>query len=331
MSIAESSVVVVGAGISGVACARELADAGVEVVVLDRGKVVGGRMARWTRDGRAVDVGAAYFTVRDPEFEALAESWAQRGLAHPWADTFSVADATGMVGTTTGPMRWGAEGGLRSLVADLADGLDVRSGQDVSAVGARPGAVGAGGSRPTVDGQPVRAVVLAMPDPQARDLLGDDLAELRDDLEVEWQPVVTVVASFAQRSWTGLDAVFVHDSPVSLIVDDGHRRGDDAPVLVAHSTHEVAWKHLDDPDGVVPVALAQMSRLVDQTGSLGDPVWVEAKRWGSATPVRSRRTTYALDPAGVAVCGDGWSSRPRIEAAWRSGRDAGRALAAHLR
>ena len=56
--------VVVGAGISGVACAREVAAAGHAVVVLDRGRVVGGRMARWTRDGRAVDVGAAYFTVR---------------------------------------------------------------------------------------------------------------------------------------------------------------------------------------------------------------------------------------------------------------------------
>jgi predicted NAD/FAD-dependent oxidoreductase len=327
--VPESSVVVVGAGISGLACARELADAGVDVVVLDRARVVGGRMARWTRDDRVIDVGAAYFTTRDPAFAALAESWAQRGLAHPWADTFSVADATGIVGSTTGPMRWGAEGGLRSLVADLADGLDVRTGTDVQTVGAGSAAASVPG--PTLDGKPVRGVVLAMPDPQARDLLGDDLAALHDDLEAEWQPVVTVVASFAERTWTGLDAVFVHDSPVSLIVDDGRRRGDNAPVLVAHSTHEIARDHLDDPDAVIPLALAQMSTLVGSSRSLGEPAWVEAKRWGSATPVRARSTTYGLDPSGVAVCGDGWSSRPRIEAAWLSGRDAGRALAAHLR
>jgi phytoene dehydrogenase-like protein len=39
------AVVVVGAGIAGIACARELAAAGVEVRVLERARVVGGRMA----------------------------------------------------------------------------------------------------------------------------------------------------------------------------------------------------------------------------------------------------------------------------------------------
>ena len=51
-------VIVVGAGISGVAAARELRDAGLPVVVLDRGRRIGGRMASRTIDGRPVDIGA---------------------------------------------------------------------------------------------------------------------------------------------------------------------------------------------------------------------------------------------------------------------------------
>ncbi|MET0741712.1 MAG: FAD-dependent oxidoreductase, partial [Candidatus Nanopelagicales bacterium] len=61
-------VVVVGAGISGIACARELADAGLPVQVCDRSDRIGGRMAVRTIEGRAVDVGASYFTVRAAEF-----------------------------------------------------------------------------------------------------------------------------------------------------------------------------------------------------------------------------------------------------------------------
>jgi len=76
-------VIVVGAGISGVAAAREVKDAGLPVVVVDRGRRIGGRMASRTIDGRPVDIGASYFTASDPAFTALVADWQQRGLAHP--------------------------------------------------------------------------------------------------------------------------------------------------------------------------------------------------------------------------------------------------------
>lgn len=326
--VAGEHVVVVGAGISGVACARELRAAGLDVVVLDRGRVVGGRMARWTRDGRAIDVGAAYFTVRDPGFSALAESWATRGLAHPWSDWFGVVGTLAEVRSRTKPprsqVRWSAELGLRSLVADLAEGLDVRLEHDVASVGLAPEPPGG----VLVDGQPVRAVVLAMPDPQASDLLGDDLNEVSAVLDTEWRPVVTVVASFAERTWPDFDGLFVHGSPLSLVVDDGRRRGDGAPVLVAHTTHDAALDYLDDPSAAVPLALAEMRRLI---AGVGEPAWTEAKRWGSAEPRQPRTQTFWMGRHPVVLCGDGWSQRPRIEAAWLSGRDAGRALAQRLR
>jgi hypothetical protein len=314
--VPSSAVVVVGGGISGISCARALRAAGFEVVVLDRGRRLGGRMAVWTRDGRAVDVGAAYLTVRDPAFAAVVQQWADAGLAHPWTDTFTVADATGLR-PTTGPTRWSATGGLRSLVEHLAQGLDVRVGHEVGVVGAGP----------TVDGVQVRAVVLAMPDPQALRLLSPDLASVSAALAAAWHPVVTVAARYPSRSWSLLDGMFVHDSPVGLVVDDGRRRGDQAPVLVAHTTHEVAAAHLDDPEAVVPVVLAEVRRLV---GVRDEPVWVRAKRWGAAEPVVARDETYLLGGL-VGVCGDGWSRRPRVEAAWLSGRDLGVALAARLR
>ncbi len=315
------TVAVVGAGIAGISCARALHEAGLGVVVLDRGRRPGGRMARWTREGRAVDIGAAYFTVRDPAFAALAEQWASRGVAHPWCDRFVVDEPSGRRTEGSAPVRWSAEGGLRSLVEDLASGLDVRLGHEVTSVGAEPG------QAPTVDGQPVRAVVLAMPDPQAIDLVGADVAA-QADLDDQWDPVVSVAARFAERVWPTVDGIFVHGSPLSLLVDDGRRRGDGAPVLVAHCTHEVSREHLDDPSALVPQVLAEMARLLP---GIGEPVWVEAKRWGSAEPRRGRSSTFYLGEADVAVCGDGWSTRPRIEAAWLSGRDAGHALVARLR
>src|SRR6185312_9071740 len=123
-SVSAVAVVVVGAGIAGIACARELAGAGVEVRVLERARVVGGRMASRRLHGRPVDMGAAYFTVSDPEFARVVEGWRAAGLARPWTDSLAVFE-NGTRGATPGPMRWAAPDGLRSLVVALAAGLDV--------------------------------------------------------------------------------------------------------------------------------------------------------------------------------------------------------------
>lgn len=303
------TVCVVGAGIAGTACARALNAAGLPVVVLDRGRVVGGRMASRRIEGRYVDLGASYLTARDPAFVRQVDDWTARGLARPWTDTFTVLPGGER---KQGPVRYGAEGGLRSLVTDLATGLDVRLQTEVTAVG--PG--------PTVDGQAYDAVVLAMPDPQALRLLDPSLAQERAAIAGrQWQPVLALAAGFAARSWD-LDGAFVHDDPVlDWVADDGSRRGDGAPVLVAHSTGGFAAPRLADPDAAAPALTDALRRLLD----LPPPTWTRVQRWTYAKPVGERDGTFFLGPSGIGLCGDGWGAS-RVEAAWLSGTALGQAL-----
>jgi len=308
---------VVGAGISGIAAARELRDAGLPVVVLDRGRRIGGRMASRTIDGRPVDIGASYFTASDPAFTALAEDWQQRGLAHPWTDTFQLreGDATS---TKAGPMRWGTPGGLRSLVEDLAAGLDVRS-QTVTQIG--PG--------PTVDGQPAAAVLLAMPDPQARRLLGPVHQTEADQLTAAYEPVLALTASWPERAWADLDGMFVHDDRiVSWVADDGRRRGDAAPVLVAHSTTDWANQHLSAPESATAAMLAALRRLLEIPS---EPLRASVHRWTFAKPSGPRDEPFYLSDGLIGACGDGWGGKPRVEGAFGSGQALGRAVASALR
>ncbi|WZH51562.1 MAG: FAD-dependent oxidoreductase [Nocardioides alkalitolerans] len=311
-------VLVVGAGIAGVACGRALTDAGVPVRVVDRGHRVGGRMASRTIAERPVDLGASYFTVPrdDAEFAAVVERWRTTGLAREWTDTFHTT-ADGALTTKPGPVRWGAPGGLRSLVEDLAAPLDVRRGTVTS--------VDVGSEGPVVDGEPVRAVVLAMPDPQAHRLLADPLADVAARLDREFEPVLALVASFAERTWA-VDGVFVDGPELSFVADDGRRRGDDAPVLVAHSTPELARSHLDEPDGAAPAMVAALRRLLD----LPEPADTIVHRWSFARPTGDRDAPYLLDDRGIGVCGDGWGPTPRVATAWRSGHELGTAMAERL-
>jgi len=311
------TVVVIGAGLAGVACAVELVAAGVDVRVVERAHTVGGRMASKRIDGRPVDLGAAYFTVRDPEFAQVVDRWQAAGLARPWTSELAVL-GDGERGRAPGPVRWAAAGGLRSLVAALAEGLPVELEREVKRVG--PG--------PTVDGEPADAVVLAMPDPQARRLLDDraPAAALVDGRE--WRSVITVAAGWPQREWPPMSAAFVNDHPLlSLVADDGDRRGDGAPVLVAHTTDELARRCDARPDDAVAPVLDALRRLL---GLRSDPLWTHAHRWRYASPPEDRDAPFHLGDDGVALAGDGWGS-PKVETAWRSGTELGRTLGERLR
>lgn len=322
-------VVVVGGGISGIACARVLADAGHDVRVLDRGRRLGGRMAVRTEQlgdaDHAVDIGASYFTVRDERFAAVVTAWQDAGLARVWTDTFHTRSAGGPVGTTTsGQQRWSATRGLRSLVEQLADGLDVTTGHVVERVELdRDG-------RPTVDGEPARAVVLAMPDPQAARLLPEGIsADLGLRTAADWAPVIAVWAAWSERWWGSWDGTFVDGSDVlTWIADDGRRRGDDAPVLVAHTAPHFAADRLDDPASAVPVVLDELRRVLDVDAP--DPHLARSHRWSLAAPRHLHDAPFGLHPALIGVCGDAWGDQSRIEQAFCSGHALGTALVAQL-
>ena len=315
-------VLVVGAGISGVAAARTLQEAGLPVEVLDRGRRIGGRMGVRTTDGRPVDIGASYFTVSDPGFEAVVTDWQRRGLARPWTDTFHVHDADapagGRLSTKTGPVRWAAPLGLRSLVEDLAGGLVVHE-QQVHEV--EPG--------PRVDTRSAAAVVLAMPDPQAERLLHPSLGAEVEALTDPYEPVLVLTATYERRTWLAdLDGAFVSRDPtLSWIADDGRRRGDHAPVLTAHSTPDFARRHLQDPAAAQPDLVRALAEVL---GLAAAPTAATVHRWSFGKPAGTREAPYFLGPDRIGLCGDSWSTKPRVEAAYLSGVALGRALVQQL-
>jgi renalase len=317
------SALVVGGGISGVSCATALSSAGVDVELRDRGHTLGGRMMSRTLrdsdtafDGRLVDIGASYLTATDPRFKAVVDRLVERGVLREWTDTFHVSGPDGIEAVSSGPMRYAAPKGLRSVVAALADdvvGLEVTTNASVDSVTVDAGSV-------TVDGTGYDGVAVCTPLPQARRLIHVDVAP------IAWQPVIVVTLVFGRRFWIELDGVFVNDDPViTWIADDGRRRGDDAPVLVAHVHPVLSARHLDDPPAVIPAVVAAVQHALG-IGEL--PEWVDVHRWSFAKPLYGRLEPHWLDrEAPVGVAGDEWSGGPRVEAAWLSGRSLGRALA----
>lgn len=322
-----TSAIVVGGGISGIACAAALGASGIDTAVHERSQRLGGRLASRTLrgtgtafDGRVVDIGASYFTATVPEFIEVIDRLTDRGVVRPWTTAFHVAGPDGLEGVSTGPMRFAAPGGLRSVVEDLARDCRRTEVRLASAVGR---VVHQDGTW-LVDGVAADAVALCMPEPQA--------IRIVDCLPVSpipWEPVIAVTCVFDRRYWRDLDGVFVNDDPVlTWIADDGSRRGDAAPVLVAHVNPVLAARHLDDPAAVIPASIAAIQRVL---GITAYPDWVDAHRWTFSKPlVGHEDPCWLSEDGGLGLAGDIWAGGPRVEAAWLSGTALGKALAARL-
>ncbi|SNQ51454.1 putative NAD/FAD-dependent oxidoreductase [Frankia canadensis] len=318
-----AKVVVAGGGIAGIACASALRAEGIAVHVRDRGRVIGGRMAsRWI-DGRIVDSGASYFTVSSPQFAEVVADWTARGMARPWTRRMAVIKGPEavLIPGEPGPLRYAAPRGLRSLVADLASRAGVSVTQSAPIARIAPG--------PLVDGEPVDAAVLAMPDPQAIRHLDESLGAERALVAGRpWAPALALLAGWQHRCWAPLDGAFVHDDDtIAWIADDGRRRGDNAPVLVAHSTADFARPRLAEPSAAGPGLVAALRRLL---AIPEPPRWVYVQRWTFARPERPHARRYFLSDNHIGLTGDGWGE-PKIENAWLSGTALGRAIVARLR
>lgn len=259
-------ITIVGVGMAGAACAVALreADVDVDVRLVDRGRAPGGRMASPELHGRRVDLGAAYFTVGDTAFADVVARWEAAGLARPWTDTFAVRGGA----DTTGPVRWAAPGGLRSLVRDLLEPFEVEVEE--------------------VREPPPGCVVLAMPDPHAAALV-----EVPD--AVAFDPVIAVACGFDERTWDFATGQFVNDHPdLSFVADDGTRRGDGAPVLVAHTTPSAPA-----PTSTTRTAPSRPSspRLTRASRSGPTPTAGRSPSRPTSTPSPSESATVSSSPA----------------------------------
>jgi predicted NAD/FAD-dependent oxidoreductase len=313
------TVVVVGAGLSGLVAAGRLRATGRDVVVLDKGSVVGGRLATARLGAGRLDTGAQFFTVRSEAFAAMVDPWRRAGLVYEWTRGFQ--------DPLDGYPRYAVRGGMAALAAHLADGLDVRLSTFVFAI--RPGAAGwdvvvDDGSVLTAD-----ALVVACPVPQSASLLiTSGLAvpeELRRTDYDRTIALLTVLDGPGAVPEPG--GVQQPDDTFSFLADNRRKGISDVPALTLHVAADPSRLHWDDP----PAALEEW--LFDAAAPwFGDarPVATVVKRWRFATPKRTWpdacwSSTEGVAP--VAVAGDAFAG-PKVEGAALSGLAAAEAVLA---
>jgi renalase len=118
----EPDVVIVGAGIAGLSAAGELVANGRRVVVLEKSRGVGGRMATRRVGDANCDHGAQFFTVRGPAFGGMVAEAREAGSVAKWCEGFSRSASVDAAVTpaTDGHARWRGASGMTDLPKRLA-------------------------------------------------------------------------------------------------------------------------------------------------------------------------------------------------------------------
>jgi renalase len=311
-------VAVVGAGLSGLVAARRLAEAGHEVVVLDKGAVPGGRLATDVVGPAALDSGAQFFTVRSEAFAALVDPWLRGGVAFEWTRGFS--------DPPDGYPRYAVRGGMGALGTHLAAGLEVRLDTMVFAIRRTGGRWAVG----IDDGTSVAAdaLVVTCPLPQSASLLMTAGVAVPEQLRrTDYHRVVAVLAALDRPG--GVPApggVQDGDTTFSFVADNERKGVSGVPAITLHVNHEQSMAHWDDPPEELRAwALDAATPWFAGASVIGARV----RRWRFAGPQTIWPEACWTPEAGLplAIAGDAFAG-PKMEGAALSGLAAAAAILA---
>ena len=308
--------VVIGAGMAGVVAARELTRNGDDVVVIDKGRSPGGRMAT-RRDGDArFDHGAQFFTVRDELFQQQADDWTSRGLVHEWCRGFDSHD---------GYPRYVATNGMNSLVKDLAQDVDVRCSVTATHIEASP----SGWLVRVSDSDDLSCdkVIVTSPIPQTNALLAWSGVEVPPEIaSCEYDPTVALlVVTNASPSTLGVHGGVQDPDEVFSFIGDNMRKGvSSIPAVTFHANAQWSSQHFEQSDEWLhDQLLASSTRWLSDVTVLSSQV----KKWRYATPKNVWPQRYWCNNAqSLCLAGDVFGG-PKIEGAYLSGHFAAAALA----
>ena len=313
----------VGAGMAGLTAAHRLSGV-TEVVILDKGRGVGGRLATRRIGDATIDHGAQFITTHTSEFAELVERLVGEHVVAPW---FRGRVGPDGVNDSDGHTRFRGSVSMNAIAKSLAIGLDVRTASQVAALRQN----GESWEVALVDGSELvaDAVIATSPVPQTIALLqnGEVTLAAKDEaaLEaIEYDPCLAFMAVLDGPS--GLaepGAINPVDGPIDWVADNYLKGISAVPAVTIHATPEFSRAQWDASDEVITEALLDAAQLESSVISGS----IQIQRWRYARPSVEHPERF-LQLSGVQpfVCAGDAFGGAKVEGAALSGAAAAEAI-----
>lgn len=319
------SCIVVGAGMAGLMAARTLTSTGVRVLVLDKGRGVGGRMATRRAQGSPAgptgvwDHGAQFFTARDEVFQVLVSGMLDQRVAVLWGNGFP---GEAIPGSSNLHPRYRGTSGMAAVAKHMARGIEVHLSARVVAVRPRDGKWHV--ETEAGNGHLADALVLTPPVPQSLALLDAGGVKLQGALcsaleAIAYAPCIAILACLdGPSALPEPGGVRLGGEPLAWIADNRIKGiSPEVTTLTLHAGTEFSRGQWDrDMDEVAEFLLAEARPWIG-----AEVISWQVHRWLYSQPVmiHSERCIAVPDcRAPLVLCGDAFGG-PRVEGAALSG------------
>lgn len=305
-------IAVIGAGITGVACAHRLALHGFRPTIFEKSRGLGGRLATSRLEGGlSLDHGAQYITARSEIFKDAVAGSVTAGAAAVWrprADENAGSDQW-IVGTP----------GMYALVKPLARGIDIHFSTTVSAIERESVGWRIRTTNETVD-QYFDAVVFTAPAPQTRSLLAshDEFDEQLAGVAIA--PCWALMLVFASPLDFALDVVRPNGGTIAWIARNSSKpsRAARKEAWIVHASPEWSEKHLDyEKNAVAETLLAALRTAASVT--LPEIETMVAHRWRYALTTKPLGRPFLRSSDSTLFVGGDWCLGARVECGFESG------------
>ncbi|MBN1448783.1 MAG: FAD-dependent oxidoreductase [Bacteroidetes bacterium] len=322
------SCLVVGAGIAGLMAARELQRQGVSVLVLDKSRGVGGRMATRRFGGGVFDHGTQYFAPSSPWFQSRIAEWIDDGIAREW---FRVR-AYELDPRFLSAARYRGCPAMTSIPKAIAAGIDVRTGHRVVNIRERNGAWEA----ETDSGMQFHGsgCILTPPVPQVLELLdasGFPVPSREHGIltGLVYESCITVMAVCADRPTLPENGVLEFERGILRRIMDNTRKGisPDVHAVTIHAMGDFSAGHFDDDtEDLLRMIFAEAQPIIETAVRES-----QVHRWRYSQVVQPHQDPLLLlhDAPALAVAGDAFGANG-VEGAARSGMEAARSILQRL-
>jgi len=338
MTKPKAEVAIIGAGVSGLAAAWRLSQAGIPSVVFEKSRGLSGRAATRRKNGHHYDHGANFFRLDDPVVaNILQNELSADGLVEIQGDVHTF-DATGSI-TPGDPAqnaipKWTYRDGISTLGKQLlatSQLAKVTRESRITKIGKTDGKWWLEDSNGVRLGSWLH-LLLTIPPPQCAELLRNsntesDLTALLD--EIPYHPQFTFILGYDHPPLRNRDYHALVNSdgshPLAWLSFEedkpGHIAGD-ASVMVAQMSPAWTTKHYDTPpEKLLEEVIQIISRLMNC--QLPHPIWWDSQRWRYAHPMRGNRPLVEKHTiTGLHLAGDGLVGKGRIPLTIKTGLDA---------
>jgi renalase len=321
-------IAVIGAGIAGLTCARRLQTAGKTVVLVDKSRGLGGRLATRRLAGTHADHGVCYVQAKDERFGQWIDELVSVGILRLWTNGIHRLSADGILQPPTkfAPY-YAAPLGATSIAKYLGRELEIIGDRLITAISP----IENGWRLSTKDPEfslTAAQVIIAIPPAQALNIVRGSInpACIGQLASVQFTRSITAIVVYPESDqnaiaaipWQGIHCI-EHPTLAWIGLDSSKQINPTQPVLVIQSSAAFAEQYFDAPNLSV-IAQKLLDAVVPLIPTLNSPELVQVHRWGYAfaqNPLSDRFLT-AQTIAPLYFCGD-WCGGNRVESAYLSG------------